>query len=740
METKDFRIRGMTCAACSAAIERGLNDLPGVQQTNVNAMLESARVEYDPAELSVFDIIEKVEELGYEAIVEEEANSGETERQMEIRFQQKRLIVSALLSFPLLWVMASHFSWLSWIYVPEFLKHPWVQFALATPVQFWIGKPFYVGAYRALKGGSANLDVLVALGTTSAYMFSLAATLRWVGQFHQMPGIYYETSAILITLVVFGKLLEAVVKGRTSAELKSLVELQPKTAILVKDGEETEVPAADVAVGDLLLVRPGAPIPADGEVVEGASDVDESMLTGNSAPVMKQPGDTVFGATMNESGRLLVRAARIGKHTALSQIVRAVAQAQSAKPLPIQRVADAVAGVFVPIVVTFAVVTSIIWYMFVQSGNFAAALEAGIAVLVIACPCALGLATPISVMTGSGRAAALGILFKGAQFLETTHEVDIIVFDKTGTITQGKPLLRETVVIPGDWDEQTVLRLAALAEKQSDHPLGKAIFHGIAQRADIDFAGSQDCVRHFEAQAGLGVAADVEGRQVLVGNRRLMHEHRIDISGAERELGRMEAQGRTAMLIAVDRKYAGIAAVSDALKETASAAILRLKQMGIEVIMLTGDSRGTARTIANQAGIVHVLAEILPQDRAEAVRKLQVQGHQVAMIGDGIKDASALAAADIGIAIGNGSEIAMEAADVALLRGDLNSIPDAIHLSHKTMNNMKQNLFLALAYHAIGIPIAAAGLLAPWVAGAAMALSSLSVIVNALRLQKAKLR
>ncbi|WP_138496439.1 heavy metal translocating P-type ATPase [Paenibacillus pinistramenti] len=730
----DFKLEGMTCAACANRIEKGLGKLPGVSRAAVNFALESAHVEYNAAEVTPADMMRKVEQLGYKALPKEEAAAkGGDYKQKEIRRKKMQLLVSALLSLPLFWAMAGHFSWTSWIYLPQFLMNPWVQLALATPVQFWIGRQFYAGAYKALRNKSANMDVLVALGTSAAYFYSLYLTLSWAGSEHggMAPDMYYETSAILITLILLGKLFEVLAKGRTSEAIKKLMNLQAKQATVIRGGREMSVPVEEVAVNEIVLVKPGEKIPVDGEVLEGISAVDESMLTGESIPVEKEPGAAVIGATLNKHGALKIRAARIGKETALAQIIRVVEEAQGSKA-PIQRVADSISGIFVPFVVGIAVLTFLIWFVFVSPGDFASALEKGIAVLVIACPCALGLATPTSIMAGSGRAAEYGILFKGGEHLEWMQKVQTVILDKTGTVTKGKPELTD-IHIEG-MDEAEGLRLIGSAEKQSEHPLAEAMVAGIQARGI-----SLPAAEQFEAIPGYGIRARVEGREVLVGTRRLLSREQIEFSEAGELMNRLEAEGKTAMLLAVDRTYAGVVAVADTIKETSAAAIAKLKQLGIDVVMITGDNRRTAEAIAGQAGIEHILAEVLPEGKAEEVKRLQSMGQIVAMVGDGINDAPALATADIGIAIGTGTDIAMEAADVTLMRGELTSVADAITMSRKTMRNIRQNLFWALGYNTLGIPIAAAGLLAPWVAGAAMALSSVSVVLNALRLQRVKL-
>lgn len=733
-EVVDFQLEGMTCAACANRIEKGLNKLPGVTHATVNFAMETARVEYSPGELSISDMQNKVLKLGYKAISKLENTNEVDHREKEVRNQKRKLLLSAILSFPLLWSMVSHFSFTSWVYMPEVLMNPWLQFLLATPVQFYVGKQFYIGAYKALRNGSANMDVLISLGTSAAYFYSLYLTMEWFlvdSTIHHIPSMYYETSAVLITLVIMGKLFESLAKGRTSEAIKSLMGLKAKTALVIRDGQEMSIPVDEVIKDDIVLIRPGNKVPVDGEVLEGNSSVDESMLTGESIPVEKKIGDAVIGATINKNGVLKVKATKVGKETALAQIIKVVEEAQGSKA-PIQRVADVISGIFVPIVVGIAVVSFLVWFFIVTPNNFAHSLEIAIAILVIACPCALGLATPTSIMAGSGRAAELGILFKGGEHLEQTHKIDTIILDKTGTVTKGKPEL--TDVIAED-DEVSFLRLVGAAEKNSEHPLAEAIVAGIVAR-EIPLPSTES----FEAIPGFGIKASVEGKQLLIGTRRLMEKFNIDANQAYETMSALEENGKTAMLVAIDQRYAGMVAVADTIKESSKAAVLRLKEMGIQVIMITGDNKRTAMAIATQVGIDHVLAEVLPEGKAEEVKKLQSQGKIVAMVGDGINDAPALATANIGMAIGTGTDVAMEAADVTLMRGDLSSIPDAIYMSRRTMSNIKQNLFWALGYNSLGIPIAAIGLLAPWVAGAAMALSSVSVVLNALRLQRVKIR
>jgi len=733
-EVVDLDLVGMFCAACAVKIEKVLNKTPGVTNAVVNFAMETARVEYNKSDVSITDIQQRVEKLGYKAVTKQEDGDPSEHREKAISAQKRKLLISAILSLPLLWSMVSHFSFLSWIWMPDLFMNPWFQLALATPVQFYIGKQFYVGAYKSLRNKSGNMDVLISLGTSAAYFYSLYLTIEWAlngGSVHHGPAMYYETSAVLITLVILGKLFESLAKGRTSEAIKTLMGLQAKTALVIRDGQEITIPVEEVLAGDVVVVKPGEKIPVDGEVLEGTSAVDESMLTGESIPVDKKAGDNVIGATINKNGRLKVKATKVGKETALAQIIKVVEEAQGSKA-PIQRVADVISGIFVPIVVGIAVLAFVVWFFWVTPGDFANALEKAIAILVIACPCALGLATPTSIMAGSGRAAELGVLFKGGEHLESTHKINTIILDKTGTVTNGKPVLTD-VVVENNIDEGTFLRFVGAAEKDSEHPLAEAIVSGIVAKG-IEVPATEQ----FEAIPGFGIRAVVEGKEVLAGTRKLMARFNVQVEHALERMTQMELDGKTAMLIAVDGQYAGLVAVADTIKETSKEAVTRLKQMGIEVIMITGDNERTAMAIAKEVGIEHVRAEVLPEGKAEEVKKLQAQGKKVAMVGDGINDAPALAMADIGMAIGTGTDVAMEAADVTLMRGDLNSIPDAIYMSRKTMTNIRQNLFWALGYNTLGIPIAALGLLAPWVAGAAMALSSVSVVLNALRLQRMK--
>ncbi|KNH39428.1 heavy metal translocating P-type ATPase [Bacillus toyonensis] len=730
----EFTVSGMTCAACANRVEKCLNKLDGVNKATVNFALESATVDFNPDEVSVNEMKSTITKLGYKLEVKSDERDGSTDHRLqEIKRQKKKFIISFILSFPLLWAMVSHFSFTSFIYLPDMLMNPWVQLALATPVQFIIGGQFYIGAYKALRNKSANMDVLVALGTSAAYFYSVYLSIQSIGSSEHMTDLYFETSAVLITLIILGKLFEAKAKGRSSEAIKKLMGLQAKTATVVRDGTEMKILIEEVVAGDIVYVKPGEKIPVDGEIVEGKSAIDESMLTGESIPVDKTIGDVVIGSTINKNGFLKVKATKVGRDTALAQIIKVVEEAQGSKA-PIQRVADQISGIFVPVVVVIAIITFAVWMIFVTPGDFGGALEKMIAVLVIACPCALGLATPTSIMAGSGRSAEYGILFKGGEHLEATHRLDTVILDKTGTVTNGKPVLTDIIVADG-FHEEEILRLVGAAEKNSEHPLAEAIVEGIKEKK-IDIPSSET----FEAIPGFGIESIVEGKQLLIGTRRLMTKFNIDIEEVSKSMEELEREGKTAMLIAIDKEYAGIVAVADTVKDTSKAAIARLKKMGLDVVMITGDNTQTAQAIAGQVGIDHVIAEVLPEGKAEEVKKLQAQGKKVAMVGDGINDAPALATADIGMAIGTGTDVAMEAADITLIRGDLNSIADAIFMSKMTIRNIKQNLFWALAYNGLGIPIAALGFLAPWVAGAAMAFSSVSVVLNALRLQRVKLK
>ena len=732
-EHVNFDVSGMTCAACATKIEKRINKMEGVSNATINFALENLSVDYDKNQVEPQDMMVVVKKMGYELLLEQDAESKMDHKEAEIKKQQQKFIFSVILTFPLLWTMVAHFEFLSFIYMPDILMNPWVQLALATPVQFIVGAQFYKGAFNALRNKSANMDVLVALGTSAAYFYSLYLSIEWVnGGKVGEPELYFEAAAVIITLIVLGKLFEVRAKGKTSQAIQKLLGLQAKTARVVRDGVEQEIPIEEVVSGDTILVRPGEKIPVDGEIIEGRSAIDESMLTGESIPIDKTIGDPVIGATINKNGSLQIKATNVGKDTALAQIVKVVEEAQGSKA-DIQRLADRISGVFVPVVVGIAVATFLIWYFVVTPGDFRSALIPTISILVIACPCALGLATPTSIMAGSGRSAEMGVLFKGGEHLENTQAIDTVVLDKTGTVTKGEPSLTDMIVASG-FEEEVVLQLVATAENQSEHPLAQAIVKGVQEKG-INLLAAES----FEALPGYGIEAVVDGKALLVGTRKLMNEHQVDLLHFEENMEELENDGKTAMLIAIDSKIAGVIAVADTVKETSKEAIQRMHELGLNVIMLTGDNKRTAQAIADEVGIDQVIAEVLPEQKSEEIKKLQDAGRNVAMVGDGINDAPALAVANIGMAVGTGTDIAIEAADITLMRGDLNSVADAIGMSRKTMRNIKQNLFFAFFYNTVGIPVAALGLLAPWVAGAAMAFSSVSVVLNALRLQKVKL-
>jgi len=721
-----LKISGMSCAACSARIEKRLNGMEGIQKAAVNLASEKAVVEYDSSKIKVSDIIKAVEALGYSAERAEEvsADREKEQREKEIKRLRLELTVSAVLTSPLLFAMV---LMLINADIPIF-HNPYFQLAFATPVQFIIGFRFYKHAFYALRAKSANMDVLIAMGTTAAYFFSVYNAFFAPMDFgSMMKELYFEAGAVIITLILLGKYLEAVAKGKTSDAIKKLMGLQAKTARVVRDGKEGDIPIEEVKAGDIIIVRPGEKVPVDGRILEGNSSIDESMLTGESLPAEKKAGDYVIGATINKFGTFRFEATKVGKDTALSQIIKMVEDAQGSKA-PIQKIADRVAGVFVPAVIAIALVTFLVWYL--VTGDFAAAIISAVSVLVIACPCALGLATPTAIMVGTGKGAENGILIKGGEYLETTYKLDTVVLDKTGTITKGKTEVTDIITV-GGMSENEVLRLAAIAEKSSEHPLGAAIYE-----KGKDQFGTLPDPEQFEAIPGRGIMAVVGGRQIHIGTRMLMQELNADIGQAETAAGKLEDEGKTAMLMAADGRLEAVIAVADTLKESSKEAIAELKKMGIEVYMITGDNKRTAAAIARQVGIDNVLAEVLPENKAEEVEKLKRRGKKVAMVGDGINDAPALATADIGMAMGTGTDVAIEAADITLMRGDLKTIPAAIRLSRRTMRKIKQNLFWAFIYNIIGIPFAAFGLLNPMIAGGAMAFSSVSVVTNSLSLKR----
>ena len=736
-----LRITGMTCASCSARVEKMVAKMGGVQSCVVNLAAERMSVVFDPAQTSLDAIKQRLEKAGFGwAEIKKEEDAGRRRKEKEIKNLRLRFIVSAVFTVPLLYICMGHMLpfGLS-LPVPHFFHHhhnplnfALAQLALTVPVII-AGYGFYAVGFKAVWLRAPNMDSLIALGTSAAMIYSFYATYKIITGGLSFAGyLYYETAGVIIALILLGKTLEAVSKGKTGDAIKKLMGLRPKTAIVVKDGRETEVPIDAVAAGDIVLVKPGGKIPVDGTVAEGSTSIDEAMLTGESMPVDKKPGDKVYAASINKNGVIKFKAEKVGGETALAQIIKLVEDAQGSKA-PIARLADTVSGFFVPIVFLIAVMAAVAWFIANRDVTFS--LTIFISVLVIACPCALGLATPTAIMVGTGRAAENGILIKTGEALETAHKIQVIIFDKTGTITEGKPEV--TDIICGGTEREQLLQIAASAEKGSEHPLGEAIVKK-AEGEGLPFLPATD----FEALTGMGIRCFIGEKPVLAGNRRLMDENGISSGDLEAEADRLANEGKTPMYITVDGKMAGIIAVADVIKASSAAAVKKLAGMGIEAVMITGDNARTAHAIAGQAGIKTVLSEVLPQDKSNEIKKLQAGGKIVAMAGDGINDAPALAQADIGIAVGSGTDVAMESADIVLMHSDLNDVPTAIRLSRATIRNIKQNLFWAFGYNTAGIPVAAGllyifggPLLSPVLAAAAMSLSSVSVLVNALRLR-----
>ncbi|MCE7914734.1 MAG: Cu(2+)-exporting ATPase [Nitrosomonas sp. PRO4] len=710
----------MTCAACAGHIEKALNKLPGVTAT-VNVATETARVIFKPGLVTTGQLIEAVVNAGYDAHEISELNHTEEKARRHAAYQAElRLFwISAILTLPLVLQMGAMFSGHEMEMLPN-----WVQWLLATPVQFWIGKRFYTGAWHALRGGGANMDVLVALGTSMAYLFSTVVTFFELDQH-----VYFEASAAIITLVLLGKLMEARAKSRTSEAIEALIRLQPKTARIERNGEIVEVPANSLQVDDIFIVRPGEYLPVDGVVVEGSSSVNESMLTGESLPVSKQAGAKVFAATLNQQGLLKCRATSVGAHTQLAAIIHLVEEAQGSKA-PIQRMADTISGIFVPVVVVISILTlAITWWLM---NDFVAALVHAVAVLVIACPCALGLATPTAIMVGTGRGAQAGVLVKNAAALEHAEKIQTIIMDKTGTLTEGKPEVTD-IAPTASINAQDLLQIAASLEQGSEHPLARAILES-AQKQQLQLQSIQD----FSAITGSGIRANIRDTQYLLGSPKFLAQQGLDPN--EAQIIALQSEGKTvigvACITADNPQILGYLAIADRLRNTSVRAVKQLQAMGIEVVMLTGDNSVTAAAIAKRTGITHYRAEVLPQDKAAEVSKMKAQGKFTAMVGDGINDAPALAAADVSFAIGAGSDVAIEAADITLIRNDLMSVADAISLSRATLKKIRQNLFFAFVYNILGIPLAAIGMLNPVIAGAAMAMSSVSVVSNSLLLKR----
>ena len=745
VENVNFKLRGMSCAACASSIEKAILAVPGVVECNVNFGAEQATVKYNPRQTNIKDIQDTVEEAGYSAsyLQEQEMITGEDDaekatRQAESRDLILKIIVGGVISIMLIIGSLPMMTRLELSFIPPWLHNPWLQMILTAPVQFWCGYRFYIGAWKAFKRHAATMDTLIALGTSAAYFYSLFATVFPDFFLNQglMPEVYYETAAVVITLILLGQWFENRAKGQTSEAIRKLMGLQARDARVIRNGQEIDVPINEVQIGDTILVCPGEKIPVDGEIISGTSTIDEAMVTGESIPVKKQPGDEVIGATINKTGSFKFKATRVGKDTVLAQIVKLVQRAQGSKA-PIQRLADRVTGWFVPMVIAIAIATFVLWFIFM--GNISLALITTVGVLIIACPCALGLATPTSVMVGTGKGAENGILIKGAESLELAHKIQTIVLDKTGTITQGQPTVTDYATVKGISDglELKLLHLVAAVEHNSEHPLASAVVR-YAESQNIDFQEAAD----FEAIAGNGVQGVVLEHLVQIGTQRWISELDIETTALQEQKEIWETHGKTVVFIAVDGILEGIIGIADAIKPYSRAAIKALRKLDLEVVMLTGDNQKTAEAIAREVSIVRVEAEVRPEQKAAKVKELQQEGKIVAMVGDGINDAPALAQADVGIAIGTGTDVAIAASDITLISGELQGIVTAIELSKATISNIRQNLFFAFIYNVLGIPIAAGilfpffgWLLNPIIAGGAMAFSSVSVVTNALRLR-----
>lgn len=741
---KNYVIEGMTCASCAQTIEKAVGKLAAVQMVNVNLATEKMSIEYDPDQLVLADVTKAVEEVGYTAHEEvetgDEVDRTRKKKAQHIKDMWQRFWISALFTVPLLYISMGHMLGMP---LPEFIDpmanavtFALAQLVLTIPVII-LGREFFKVGFKALVKGHPNMDSLVALGTSAAFLYSLISTVAiGMGNTHLAMDLYYESAAVILTLITLGKYFEALSKGKTSEAIKKLMGLAPKQARIMRNGQEVDVAIDEVQVNDLIIVKPGEKMPVDGIVVEGNTSVDEAMLTGESIPVEKTAGDAVIGASINQNGTIKYKATKVGKDTALSQIIKLVEDAQGSKA-PIAKLADIISGYFVPIVIVLAVISGLAWYIAGESGVFA--LTIAISVLVIACPCALGLATPTAIMVGTGKGAEHGVLIKSGGALEKTHKIQTIIFDKTGTITEGKPEVTDIVAVNG-MSEKELLILAASAERGSEHPLGEAIVHG-AEKKDLSLFKTQT----FNALPGHGIEVTIENQSLLLGNKKLMIDHGISIDTVETVSDTLAGEGKTPMYIAKDDQIVGIIAVADTVKANSLKAIEKLHKMGLEVAMITGDNKRTAQAIAKQVGIDRVLSEVLPEEKANEVKKLQAEGKIVAMVGDGINDAPALAQADIGIAIGSGTDVAMESADIVLMRSDLMDVSTAVELSKATIKNIKENLFWAFGYNVLGIPIAmgllhvfGGPLLNPMLAGAAMSFSSVSVLINALRLKRFK--
>lgn len=739
MRDYTFKVEGMSCSACANRVERITKKIDGVESANVNFATEKLTVRVDAEKVRYSDIKLAVDKAGFKLIKEEDQIKEVSKKKDESKILLNRFIFSLIFTVPLLIISMGHMVGMPLPSIIDPMKNPLnfalIQLVLTIPVMV-AGYKFYKIGYKNLFKLSPNMDSLIAIGTSAAVAYGLFAIYKILnGETHYAMHLYFESAVVILTLITLGKYLEAVSKGKTSEAIKKLMGLAPKTATIIKNGKEVSIPIEEVIVGDIILVKPGEKLPVDGEIIEGSTSIDESMLTGESIPVEKNIGSTVIGASINKAGFIKYKATKVGKDTALAQIVKLVEEAQGTKA-PIAKMADIIAAYFVPTVMALAIIAAVGWLIAGESTVFA--LTIFISVLVIACPCALGLATPTAIMVGTGKGAENGVLIKGGEALETTYKIDTIVFDKTGTITEGKP--KVTDIICNGIKEEEVLVLAASAEKGSEHPLGEAIVREAEDRS-LEFKS----LEHFKAVPGHGIEVTIEGKDILLGNKKLMIENNINIESLHVESDRLATEGKTPMYIAINNKLSGIIAVADTVKENSKAAIEELKKMNVNVAMITGDNKKTAEAIAKSVGIDIVLAEVLPEDKANEVKKLQGQNRKVAMVGDGINDAPALVQADVGIAIGSGTDVAIESADIVLMKSDLKDVVTAIRLSKATIKNIKENLFWAFGYNVLGIPVAmgvlhifGGPLLNPMIAAAAMSFSSVSVLLNALRLKKFK--
>ena len=737
MRDYTFKVEGMSCSACANRVERITKKIDGVESANVNFATEKLTVRVDAEKVRYSDIKLAVDKAGFKLIKEEDQIKEVSKKKDESKILLNRFIFSLIFTVPLLIISMGHMVGMPLPSIIDPMKNPLnfalVQLVLTIPVMV-AGYKFYKIGYKNLFKLSPNMDSLIAIGTSAAVAYGLFAIYKILnGETHYAMHLYFESAVVILTLITLGKYLEAVSKGKTSEAIKKLMGLAPKTATIIKNGKEVSIPIEEVIVGDIILVKPGEKLPVDGEIIEGSTSIDESMLTGESIPVEKNIGSTVIGASINKAGFIKYKATKVGKDTALAQIVKLVEEAQGTKA-PIAKMADIIAAYFVPTVMALAIIAAVGWLIAGESTVFA--LTIFISVLVIACPCALGLATPTAIMVGTGKGAENGVLIKGGEALETTYKIDTIVFDKTGTITEGKP--KVTDIICNGIKEEEVLVLAASAEKGSEHPLGEAIVREAEDRS-LEFKS----LEHFKAVPGHGIEVTIEGKDILLGNKKLMIENNINIESLHVESDRLATEGKTPMYIAINNKLSGIIAVADTVKENSKAAIEELKKMNVNVAMITGDNKKTAEAIAKSVGIDIVLAEVLPEDKANEVKKLQGQNRKVAMVGDGINDAPALVQADVGIAIGSGTDVAIESADIVLMKSDLKDVVTAIRLSKATIKNIKENLFWAFGYNVLGIPVAmgvlhifGGPLLNPMIAAAAMSFSSVSVLLNALRLKR----